>query len=147
MMRQKSVLFVCTGNFYRSRFSEIYFRNLCENFNLNIEVFSVGFEVYKMSNKGPISKYTAEYLQELGIDFIKDRFPIQLEKEHFHHYDRIIAMDEKEHKPMSQIYFPEFSDRLEYWRFEDIQFIDPYTVLPKLKARIDIFFDELLMNT
>jgi protein-tyrosine phosphatase len=138
------ILFVCTGNYYRSRFAEILFNRLVESRHLKARAFSRGLEVFKEHNTGPLSVHTIAYLLDKGIDMRQTSvFPTQLKEEDLGKASRIILMDEKEHFPMMQRYFPEWSAQVEYWHFEDIQFINPQYMLPSLEERVQQLAEKL----
>lgn len=127
------VLFICTGNYYRSRFSEIYFNHL-----LGTDAsFSRGFEVFKARNEGPISRHTSLYLDQLGIAYDSGSFPKQLTADDLEKSGLIILLDKKEHLPMYSKYFPERKDDIVYWEFEDIQFQSPEDILPMIKNAVE----------
>jgi protein-tyrosine phosphatase len=132
-----SVLFVCTGNYYRSRFAEIYYNHIYKPQSSGL-AYSRGFEVYKSNNPGPISPHTIDYLQRLDIKVVDPRFPLQLKRQDFTRASEVILMDKTEHLPMLQRYFPEFKiNRLITWDFPDIQFREPNEILPALKISIE----------
>ncbi|RKN78823.1 low molecular weight protein arginine phosphatase [Paenibacillus ginsengarvi] len=58
------ILFVCTGNTCRSPMAEGLFRKLAEREGLKMEVRSAGVAAW---NGSPISKHSADILQEKGI--------------------------------------------------------------------------------
>lgn len=128
------LLFLCTGNYYRSRFAEYYFNFLT---NDQFQVDSKGFYAWKKSNEGMISPYTLDYCAELDVPVRKIKFPDQVETYHLEQAERIIIMDKKEHKPMMESLFPDFSERVTYWNIEDIQFQSAASQLPHLKELVE----------
>src|SRR5207237_6225035 len=70
-----TVLFLCTGNYYRSRFAEHYFNALAAAAGLAWRAVSRGLRL-NPNNPGPISRQTVRWLGERGI-VIADpsRFP------------------------------------------------------------------------
>jgi protein-tyrosine phosphatase len=134
----EKILFVCTGNYYRSRFAEILFNHLVSDPH-NQLAFSRGFEVFKARNEGPISIYTRNYLTELQIP-VDERYPIQITEIDLLIAHRIILLDREEHEPMFNQYFPEVDVEIEYWAFQDIQFKQPHVVLPLIEKQIREMF-------
>jgi protein-tyrosine phosphatase len=130
----EKILFVCTGNYYRSRFAEILFNYLVNDKRKAI-AFSRGFEVFMSRNEGPISVYASKYLTGLDITF-QEAFPVQITEIDFLIAHRIILMDRTEHEPMMKKYFPDWNERGEYWDFQDIQFQSPEYVLPNLEETV-----------
>jgi protein-tyrosine phosphatase len=76
----RTVVFVCTGNYYRSRFSEHLFNALAEQRQLNWRATSRGLQTWMADGCGPISSSTVERLAERGIQLNGNniRFPISL---------------------------------------------------------------------
>ncbi|MEM7549149.1 MAG: low molecular weight phosphatase family protein [Bacteroidota bacterium] len=132
----KHILFVCTGNYYRSRFAEILFNHYSAKSNTDSRSFSRGLEVFKANNEGPISKYAHSYLRDIDLEIDMARFPKQIDEIDFLISDEIILLDEAEHRPMMAQYFPELVDDVTYWDFQDIQFKSPNEVLPLLERKI-----------
>src|SRR4051812_22380778 len=74
-MKQR-VLFLCTGNYYRSRFAEIYFNWLARQQDIGWSADSRGLAL-DGCNYGPISRHTLNCLTERGINSDSyDRFPL-----------------------------------------------------------------------
>lgn len=133
-MTKEKVLFVCTGNYYRSRFAEIYY-NHCVGKQMS---FSRGFEVFMGRNEGSISAYTEKFLHELGIvRYNRNQLPVQITDQDFEIAGRIIFLDGEEHLPMYKKYFPKRQDEITIWSFPDIQFQSPELILPAIKEKID----------
>ena len=134
------IQFVCTGNYYRSRLSEIYIRHVSGG---KIRTDSKGFGAYRKSNKGMISKHVPRYLESVGVPLDRQRFPEQLSAIHLEHAKRVIVLDEKEHRPMMRVDFPTWEDKVAYWQIEDVQFVSPEKALPALHRRLDQLLDEV----
>src|SRR5437667_12878352 len=65
-LRVKRVLFLCTGNYYRSRFAEGFFNWLAAQRGLGWVADSSGLEP-DAGNVGPISGHTVRGLSRLGV--------------------------------------------------------------------------------
>lgn len=142
--KMRKILFVCTGNYYRSRFAEIYFNHLAGQLQprggpLNVRAYSRGLEVFKCCNEGPISEYTLSYLSQLNIRPVTVDYPVQLLEADFRQSGQTIVLDEAEHRPMLKKYFPEWEDKVTYWQFRDLEFDRPEQVLPALDKHIKTF--------
>ena len=113
----QSVLFICTANYYRSRFCEHLFNHLANQQNLNWTATSraVAFEL-GTGNVGPISKYALEGLQIRGVALPDQiRVPQQLTEADLQSADVIIVLDEDEHRPYMNMKFPDWADKVTYW--------------------------------
>lgn len=134
-----TILFICTGNYYRSRFAEIMFNYLAKEHRLGVRAHSKGLKLWD-GNIGPLSKHTVAYMQTVGIDINEHlRYPIPVEEIDFLTNNRIIAMDEKEHRNLMSQLFPAYEEAIEYWSFADDYIEDPADVLPKLEKKIKDF--------
>jgi protein-tyrosine phosphatase len=140
----KVVLFLCTGNYYRSRFAEEIF-----NFVAPVEcpgwtAISRGIAVdLGINNVGPIARPTAEALQKQDISFNPTlaRLPLQLEIVDLESANHIVALKEAEHFPLMQERFPSWfgtSDpcRIEYWHVHDIDRMAPEQALPLIAEQL-----------
>lgn len=141
------ILFICTGNYYRSRLAEILFNHYARQEELSFRAYSKGLEAYIKRNTGPISPHTLSYLDTLNIPWPEVvREPVQLLEEDFRKYRALIFMDETEHRPMLDHYFPGFSDKVHFWQFQDVQFKEPGEVLPDLAEKVLLLVKDLEQN-
>jgi len=76
------LLFLCTGNYYRSRFAELLFNALAPAHDLPWQAFSRGVALEAgVRNVGPISPLVLHALQALGIDSAEPaRYPMQVQE-------------------------------------------------------------------
>ena len=137
-----SILFLCTGNYYRSRFAELYFRHLTSSAGIDCHVSSRGLRLTP-SNPGPISKYTISECEKLGVTLDPPRFPLDLQGEDLAKAQRTIAVKETEHRPLMRERFPEWEDRIEYWQVHDIDCAPPEEALPKLRELVETLFERV----
>jgi len=64
----RHVLFLCTGNYYRSRFAEIVFNHVAVRMNLNWRATSRGLAIERgIHNVGPISSEVLSQLAAMRI--------------------------------------------------------------------------------
>lgn len=130
------ILFVCTGNYYRSRFAEILFNELCRQKKIQYQAFSKGLRLSK-NNKGPISKHCLAYFSQQYPDLNYElRMPIPLDRSDFDFYDQIIVMDQTEHRPMIEKSYPTEKDKVVYWSIVDDYIQAPELVLPILENKV-----------
>ncbi|MGK7905327.1 MAG: low molecular weight phosphatase family protein [Hormoscilla sp.] len=141
----KKILFLCTGNYYRSRFAEQLFNALAEKQGLEWRAFSRGLAVERGANNvGPISRYAVAALSERGIIVSDDeRFPQSLTEEDLIRADRAIALDESEHRPLMAERFSAWEDAIEYWLVHDIGRTPPTDALKEIARRIEQSIAEL----
>lgn len=115
------ILFLCTGNYYRSRFAEILFNSLAIQAKLNWEAYSRGLALEKgVNNIGPLSEYALKALDERGIKLTDaPRYPIQVQGTDFEEADLVIALKAAEHRPYLMKQHPDWADKVEYWHIHD----------------------------
>src|SRR2546421_12329304 len=112
---QKTILFLCTGNYYRSRFAEIYFNALAEAHGLPWRAESRGLQL-NPNNAGSISRQTTAWLQRLEIITpTNQRPPIQVCESDFQVADLIVALKEAEHRSLVELHFPFCTNKVQYW--------------------------------
>lgn len=121
-MMSPVLLFLCTGNYYRSRFVEALFNHRAGQTALpwRAESRAIALE-FGVNNRGPISKSALAALRERGVTLVEPvRLPQQAQEEDFAAARRIIALDETEHRPLLTQRFPQWLDRAEFWQVPDV---------------------------
>jgi protein-tyrosine phosphatase len=137
-MMMYKLLFLCTGNYYRSRFAEILFNTLASQVNLNWKADSRGIATdLGADNVGPISIHAIEGLSDRGIEVGQDvRFPRQLHESDLEQADLIIALKEAEHRPYLAQRFPQWVAKVEYWHIHDLDSATADEALPKIEREL-----------
>jgi protein-tyrosine-phosphatase len=103
------VLFVCTGNSFRSPVAEAILRKIRPDFTID----SAGTEP-----AGWIASNAKELLKrESAIDYVKNE-PEGFESKSIMDYDVIVAMKD-EHKEFITERLPQVTNRIEVWNIED----------------------------
>lgn len=139
----KRVLFLCTGNYYRSRFAEELFNALAARSGLQWRADSAGLEP-SPGNPGPISRHTLAACERLILNRpAMERFPRKVTAEEFPAADLVIAVKEAEHRPMMERWFPEYLDRVEFWHVHDIDCAEPRDTIADLELRIAALLERL----
>ena len=140
----KQVLFLCSANYYRSRFAEHFFNWLAPQRNVCWRADSRGLEVDRWGDLGAISPYTVDALRERQIPVNgNSRRPQQLTFDDLTKSELVIAVKESEHRKMMADLFPEWEDAVEYWHVHDLDCAEPEEALPILEDRVRDLVDRL----
>ena len=132
-----NLLFICTGNYYRSRFAEIFFNDLASKMQVNWRAVSRGIAADEGGNEGPISIHTIVRLRLRGIPLDEPiRFPLQLEEKDLLEAGHIIALDRREHQPLMDKRFPSWADRVTYWDIPDLDISGPEYALTGIERNV-----------
>lgn len=133
----RQVLFVCSGNYYRSRYAEMLFNALAEQARLDWTAISRGF-VLSPGNVGPISNLTLEALATGGFATEQPvRMPMLLQQADLDSSDLVVAVKEAEHRPRFERQFPAWVDRVEYWHVHDLDQTSADEALGTIKSQVE----------
>lgn len=139
----KTVLFLCSGNYYRSRFAEILFNHLANEHGLHAIADSRGLRL-SVGNVGPISSHAIDELTKRDIPFdIDQRFPLLLTTSDLEAADLVIAVKAAEHRPMIAEQYPDWLDRIEYWHIHDVGDEPAETALARLDQDVRALIQRL----
>ena len=120
--RHKLILFLCTGNYYRSRFAEILFNSVAGKMGLPWQASSRGVALERGANNvGPMAASAVNALEALGIraaDAVR-RLPMQVTTDDLEQAHRIVALKQTEHRPLLQDRFPAWIEKVEFWHVDD----------------------------
>ncbi len=141
----KTALFLCTGNYYRSRFAELLFNNSATLRSLNWRGSSRGLGLDRGSrNVGPMDKNALERLRTLEIAVAEPiRFPRQVSLDDLSAADLIIALDRAEHVPLIRDRYPGWENIPIYWDILDRPPTEAYDPLNEIATRVDSLIAKL----
>jgi protein-tyrosine phosphatase len=132
----KKVLFLCTGNYYRSRFAEIFFNWHAEQRRLRWKAESRGLAL-DSRNYGPMSPYTVARLQRHGISLDEyGRPPLDVTNGDFEAAHHVVAVKATEHRTLIERRFPERIPNVEFWEVHDIDCAGPDEAMPHLEREV-----------
>ncbi|MEO6435206.1 MAG: low molecular weight phosphatase family protein [Tepidisphaeraceae bacterium] len=132
-----TVLFLCTGNYYRSRFAEVLFNHLAARDGLDWSASSRGLKIGWPGNVGPLSPHTQQRLTELAIDIGDARhMPMQCRACDLEAADVVIALKEAEHRAMLAEWFAGWEDRVTYWHVHDVDAAHPKQAFAEIEALV-----------
>jgi protein-tyrosine phosphatase len=133
---KKQVLFVCTGNYYRSRFAEALFNQKAREAHLDWGAISRGLKL--VPSQHGISPFAQQELSNRGVSpELCQGEPKALGKEDLEKSDYIVFMDEAEHRPMLEKQFPTRDSRKDhYWHIAESGRMNPAKACQAMAANI-----------
>jgi low molecular weight protein-tyrosine phosphatase len=140
----KTVLFLCTGNYYRSRFAEELFNHRAPHARINWKAQSRALAIERGTNNiGSLSPLALWGLTTRGLSAKgANRSPQQCVIHDLESADYIVALNEAEHRPLMSERFPSWESRIRYWAIGDVELVQPNNAL----AIIDLQVDALLAS-
>ena len=141
----RQILFLCTGNYYRSRFAEIVFNEMAKRAKIDYVATSRALALeLGIFNFGPISSHTRRGLQRRGIPLPNPvRQPLQCDEVDLQAAYRIIALKESEHRRYLAERYPAWPDRVEYWHVHDLDRATPEEALGEIERNVAALVEQL----
>ena len=138
-----NILFVCTGNIFRSRFAEEVFNHLCKINGVDATAFSAGLQVGRY-NQRKIYRPAMNELERLKIEPLRsNEDSVHINDIDVSIYDQIICMDEEEHKSMVRSNELLSGFTLQYWNIVDMPKVPSDISLPKCYKKVETLIDQL----
>lgn len=139
----RTVLFLCTGNYFRSRYAECAFNARAAAAGLPVRALSRGLAIESGSkNVGPMARQASERLTRRGIGGpALERMPVPVTVGELEGATRIIALKAAEHRPLVSARYPEFGARIEYWHVHDVDCCPAEQALDLIDRLVDDLVD------
>jgi protein-tyrosine phosphatase len=140
------ILFLCSGNYYRSRMAEEYFNHSAALHGIDWQADSRALltDLAGTGNTGPLSPNALTQLRANGIPIRSaDRMPRTLVPAELPSFSRIIAMSGREHEPMIRRIWPDAFSGMEYWEIGDIGVDLPEEAFEKVRRNVDLLMARL----
>lgn len=136
------VLFICTGNYYRSRFAEAAFNHRARSTGSRWRAFSRGLAIHLI--EGDLSPLAAEGMEERGIPpDCTGETRVPLGEADLRRARLVVALKEQEHRPLLARDFARWADRVRYWHIDDLDRCDAETALARIEALVEELLAEL----
>jgi protein-tyrosine-phosphatase len=147
-MTHPTVLFLCTGNYYRSRHAEAVFNHRAAATGLAWRATSRGLALERgAANVGPMARATVARLAALAIPHEPYlRLPAPVTAADFAAARLVVALKEAEHRPLVTERHPDWAGRVEYWAVHDVDFATPDVALPQIEAHVADLVARLAAN-
>lgn len=139
------VLFLCTGNYYRSRYAEILFNNHARRHDLPWSADSRALAIeLGACNIGPVSQHVLAAIATRGIDCpTAARMPVACALDDLSNANIVVALKELEHRPYLQRKFPGWEERVTYWHVHDIDQATPAQALAEIETLVTGLIERL----
>jgi protein-tyrosine phosphatase len=140
----QKILFLCTGNYFRSRFAELLLNELAAREGIDARASSAGLAPEcHTRNPGPISPHTRAGLVARGISLPSPRPPCDVTAADLDAATVIVAVKETEHRPMIEARFAGWAHRVRYWNVDDVPDVPAAQALTKLETLVRALVAEL----
>ena len=144
-----TVLFLCTGNYYRSRFAEELFNHHAPRAGLSWMARSRALAIERgIDNVGSLSPVVLIALEKRGLVANDcERSPQQCAVVDLESADLIVALMESEHRPLIRERFSDWEHRVEYWRVGDVDVTQPDAALSSIETEIAALIEKLVLGS
>jgi protein-tyrosine phosphatase len=145
----KKILFLCTGNYFRSRFAEELFNHRAAAARIDWQAQSRALAIERLVGVSDrISPLALLGLKERGfVARAPERLPRQCVHADFETVHHVVAVNEPEHRPLMVERFPRWEERIEYWKISDAD-IQPWNMaLSAIDEQVDVLLGRFLASS
>ena len=136
-MTTRRALFLCTGNYYRSRFAEEIFNHLAAGRQIDWSAHSRALAIERLDKADSVSPLVRKALSARGIVPLGcSRSPAPCSVIDLETASLIIALSSTEHRPLVRERFPAWDNHIQYWEIEDIGLMAPDEATEAIEQRV-----------
>jgi protein-tyrosine phosphatase len=137
--QMKTILFLCTGNYFRSRFAEELFNHRVAHAPIGWQAQSRALAIERLIGvSDQMSPFAVKGLAERGFTAkTAERLPQQCVHADFETVHHTVALNEPEHRPLMLERFPNWAARIEYWQVWDADVVPPSVALAAIDQQIE----------
>jgi len=140
----RTILFICTGNYYRSRFAEALFNHHSELRGSSWRAISRGLAIERVTEVDKLSRFTFAAMLKRGIKRRHTSVDLNaLTSLDLIEADLAIAMCEAEHRPMIIEKHPLWVDHVIYWRVPDLPDSRPSEAIAEIERQVSLLLDSI----
>ena len=144
----RTILFICTGNYYRSRFAEALFNHHAQLRELSWRAISRGLAIERVIEINKLSRFTFAAMLQRGIKRHHTSADLNaLTSLDLIDADLAIAMCEAEHRPMMIEKYPLWVDHVIYWHVRDLPDCQPCEAIPEIERQVFLLLDSISAST
>jgi protein-tyrosine phosphatase len=142
-----TVLFLCTGNYYRSRFAEHVFNERADELGIPWRAESRALALERgIDNVGPMSPLALAKLRQMGIQ-PSLRMPQGAVPDDFKRATRVVALNASEHRPLLEERYTDWTAKnsvhVEFWTIDDIGLLEATVALPLIVDHVEALCQRL----
>jgi protein-tyrosine phosphatase len=139
------VLFLCTGNFYRSRFAEHLFNEGARQRGLDWRAESAGLALHcRTLNEGAIASVVVQALLSRNVVLAEPpRPPRDATESMVLEAERVVLLSEREHRDLFLARFASCTATVVGWDIDDIDRCPAEHAFVLIEIRVEALLDEL----